>query len=110
MKPRSTKDQRLCIYSLLVQCPSSRGSLVFTAFGNVRSEADRMRSALLLDLGAATDLPARDSGLAREVELFLRVLEDAYVQAGPYLSCTHGFLFSFYGILATYIAILYQSF
>ncbi len=83
---------------------------MLTFFGLVRSEASRLRTVLLLDLDHRRgDCLGRDPDLATELQLFLASLEDVHVRAGPYLDLTHGVLFSFYGFLATYIAILYQS-
>ncbi len=81
---------------------------MLTSFGNVKSEANRLKTFLLLD----TDLTSnthQDFGLLYQTQMFVSSLEDVCIQAGPYLKCTHSFLFSFYGILFTYIAILYQS-
>ncbi len=88
--------------------------MLLTFFGSVRSEATRLKQTLLLGGGVEPSSLARcggDSGggMWIDLQLFLSSLDDVYVQAGPYLNCTHGFLFSFYGFLATYIAILYQS-
>ena len=52
---------------------------------------------------------SNDGNILQEVQLFLFALDDVHIKAGPYLNCTHTFLVSFYGFLATYIAILYQS-
>ncbi len=75
----------------------------------MRSEASRLKTSLLLDMDLLGREGSRDLALLSEVQLFMASLDDVYIQAGPYLSCTHSFVFSFYGILVTYIAILYQS-
>ncbi len=94
-------------FSSLLSIP--RGSIVFSSFGALRTEACRFKSVLLVDLDLSGQLSRHDPTIALEVQLFIASLDEVFVQAGPYLNCTHSFLFSFYGILATYIAILYQS-
>ncbi len=86
-----------------------RTSIVLTSFGNVKSEANRLKTFLLLDTDLTGQGSAQDLCLLCQTQMFVSSLDDVCIQAGPYLKCTHSFLFSFYGILFTYIAILYQS-
>ncbi len=85
------------------------GTIIFNSFGNVCEEARATRTSVLTAAGVTDDLGRREPALVAEVQLFADSLDKVTEQAGPYFSCTHGFVFTFYGILATYLAVLIQS-
>ena len=71
----------------------------------------RLKTALFLDMNLLGSDANHNVGCCflQQVQLFIVSLEEVHVKAGPYVNCTHTFLVSYYGFLATYIAILYQS-
>ncbi len=82
---------------------------MISVLGNVREEVLRVKSILLKSVGILTgggDSP----GLMQKVQLFLSSLEDVHIYAGSLVKCTHGLLLTYYGLVATYIAILHSSF
>ena len=89
-----------------------RSTAVLSAFGAVQGEAQEARDTLLLKMGLLKDLTGtgESPAMLQKIGLVVGTLDNLCIQGGPYLACTHGFLFTFYGVLATYIAILYQSF
>ena len=84
-----------------------RGTLVLWGFGRVRVSAGLLRSSLLTEIGVGGAV-GDDAGLAAEVCAFLAA-DDPGVAAGRFLFFSPSFLLSFYGILATYVAIMIQS-
>ncbi len=44
-----------------------------------------------------------------DLQFFLNSLEDVYIRAASFLHCTRSFIYSFYGLIVTYIAILHSS-
>ncbi len=70
--------------------------------------AGLLRSALLQEVGLAS--VCSSPALASELNAFLSSRDDGGVAAGRYLFFSPSFLLSFYGILATYVAIMVQSF
>ena len=83
--------------------------MVLNSFGNVREAAMDTKDLLHLNVGLLDELRKYDPSIVSEVHIFTSRLDTINISAGPYFSCTHNFLISFYGILATYIAILIQS-
>jgi len=85
-----------------------RCTLVLHFFGQVSVSVKAIRDILLIDVGVESI--STDSGLMREVTLFVGRADEVCVSAGNYLFFSTSFLLSFYGILTTYIAVLVQSF
>ena len=86
-----------------------RKGIIISVMANVRSEAERVRKLFLHDLEMATGDACRP-GLFMRIGTFLSSFErDLYVQAGS-LKITHSFLLSFYGVTASYIAVLASAF
>ncbi len=88
---------------------SIRTTILISVFGLVRTEAERFKEALYLDVGLIGTEGVHDQETLHLVRNFLPLWNDVYIQAGPYINLSHGFLSSFYGVLVTYIAILYQT-
>ena len=74
---------------------------------NVRQEAERVRALFTKHLEITTDV--HSPLLVLRVAMFLSALDRGlYILAGS-LKIDHGFLFSFYGITATYLAVLVSA-
>lgn len=78
-------------------------------FGKINDNGHKVRNLILLESHLIEDLMQSDLSIGNELAAFVNALDNLSVTAGPYFSCTHGFLFSFYSVLVTYIAILVQS-
>ncbi len=89
-----------------------RSSIVLHAFGQVKVAAKSVPDHLT-STAAAELAPSGLTGLtglpAFELDLFLRRAREAGVSAGEYLSFAPSFLLTFYGLLATYVAIIIQT-
>ena len=68
-----------------------------------------IKSLLVTQLRVQAEICREDPDLDREVNAVLATVDDITISAGGYVSFTKGFLLSFYGILATYIALLIQT-
>ncbi len=75
---------------------------------NVRKEVVRIKTILINNLEIVTT-EDYDPFLVQRVNIFLSSLDNVFIQAGSSLNMTHGFLFNFYGLIATYIAILLST-
>ncbi len=86
-----------------------RTTFFITVFGLVRTEAEHLKETLYFGVDLIGADGIHDLSTLHLVQHFMPLLNDIYMQAGPYISLSHGFLSSFYGVIITYIAILYQS-
>lgn len=82
---------------------------MLSTFGEVREKALDIKDVLHLDVGVLDDLRQFDPSIVNEVNFFTNRMDNTFISAGPYFNCTHSFLVSYYGVLATYAAILIQS-
>ncbi len=75
----------------------------------VREEAEDIRKLLVDKLRLDRVMNACQPSVILRMGMFLETVDEGlHVQAGP-LKISHGFLFSFYGITVTYIAVLMSS-
>ncbi len=79
---------------------------VMVTIGNLRNHVERIRTIFLIDMDMLTSEDASNSALVNKIPLFLSSLDGAHVQAGSTFVITHSFLFKFYGLIVTYIAVL----
>ncbi len=77
--------------------------------GNVRNEVERIRSILLVDMELITSDDDDGYTLSHKVHLFLSSVDRVHIEAGSIFAVTHCFLFKFYGLIATYIAVLLST-
>ena len=76
---------------------------------SVREEAERVEATLVNDLEVITGRGYKRC-LVQRIHIFLHLLENGfYIRVGSFKNITQSFLFNFYGIITTYIAILKSS-
>lgn len=79
-------------------------------FGKVCEAGSETKYVLIRDLQIQNEEHHLEPEMRFEVESFLLTVDDVAFKAGSYLTFTKGFLLSYYGILASYLALMVQSF
>lgn len=84
-----------------------RSTIVLHHFGRVGTAGSAIKGALLHDV----EIEDCDAGTVAQLSIFFSQINcgTCNVAAGEYYSFTPGLLLTFYGILATYIAVMAQS-